>query len=140
MKKSKDDILNELKKAGYRITKHRRKIIEFIAERKDHPSVRLVFNKIKSKEPGITLSTVYNTINLLVEINVLKELEFDETDNRYDTNLTPHLNLVCTICGSITDHEYKLPVNPNIIQSKEGFVTLDYRIEYHGVCSNCQRK
>jgi len=140
MKKSKDDILNDLKKAGYRITKHRRAIIEFIAERKDHPSVRWVFNKIKSKEPGITLSTVYNTINLLVEMNALKELEFDETDNRYDTNLTPHLNLVCTICGSITDFEYKLPVNPKKIQSTEGFVTLDYRIEYRGICSNCQRK
>jgi Fur family peroxide stress response transcriptional regulator len=140
MKKTKDDILKEIKNAGYRITKHRRAIIEFIAERDDHPSARLVFNKVKSEESAISLATVYNTLNMLVEMNLLKELEFDETDNRYDTNLTPHLNLVCTVCGSITDFEYKLPVAPDIIQSKEGFVTLDYRIEYRGVCSNCQEK
>ena len=75
MNKTKDDILNELKKANYRITKHRRAIIDFIAEREDHPSVRFVFNKIKLKEPRISLATVYNTLNLLVEMNLLKELE-----------------------------------------------------------------
>jgi Fur family peroxide stress response transcriptional regulator len=140
MKRSKDYILKEIKKASFRITKHRRAIIDFIAEREDHPSVRFVFNKIKLKEPGISLATVYNTLNLLVNMNLLKKLEFDETDNRYDTNLDPHLNLVCTVCGSITDYEYKLPVTPDIIQSKEGFITLDYRIEYRGVCNICQRK
>ena len=133
-----DDILSELKKAGYRITRHRRAIINFISGRQDHPSVRTVYNNIRMKEPGISLATVYNTLNLLVKMNLLSELEFDETDNRYDTNLSPHLNLICTKCGSIIDYNYKLPVSPDIIQSKVGFITQDYRIEYRGICKQCQ--
>lgn len=140
MKRSKSEIVRELKKAGYRMTNHRQAIINFIARRKDHPSVRMVYNEIRLKEPKISLATVYNTLNLLVEMNLLKELEFDESENRYDTNLDPHLNLVCTICGSITDHEFKLPISPEFIQSKEGFITNDCRVEYRGICRKCQKK
>jgi Fur family peroxide stress response transcriptional regulator len=140
MRKSKDAILRELKKAGYRMTKHRRTIIDFIAERQDHPSVRQIYNKIKINDPGISLATVYNTLNLLVELKLLKEIDFEESDNRYDTNLAPHLNLVCTICGSIIDFEYDIPVTPDVVQAKKGFVTKEYRMEYRGICNNCQDK
>ena len=140
MIESKNEIILELKKAGYRITKHRQAIISFIAGRQDHPSVRMVYNKIKLKEPALSLATVYNTLNLLVEMNILKEIEFDESENRYDTNTDPHINLVCKMCGSITDYGNKLPVAPEIVKSKEGFITQDFRIEYRGICSDCQKK
>jgi len=139
-RKSKADILTKLKKAGYRMTKHRLAIIDIIAERQDHPSVRQVYNKMKLKDSGISLATIYNTLNMLVEMKLLKEIDFEEADNRYDTNLTPHINLVCTICGSIIDFEYDLPVAPDVIRAKEGFVTKDYRMEYRGICNNCQNK
>jgi len=140
IRKSKAAIIEELKKAGYRMTRHRRAIIEIIAERKDHPSVRQVYNKIRLQSPDISLATVYNTLNMLVEMNLLKEIDFEETDNRFDTNLIPHINLVCTICGSINDFEYDLPVVPDIIRAKDGFVTKEYRLEYRGICKNCQNK
>ena len=140
VKKSKKDILEELKNAGHRITKHRRAIIDVLAEREDHPSVRQIFSKIKLKDSGISLATVYNTLNLLVEMNLLKEIDFEETDNRYDTNLSPHLNLVCTICGSITDFEHELPVPAELIRVQKGFIAKEYRLEYRGICHRCQGK
>jgi Fur family peroxide stress response transcriptional regulator len=138
--KSKTEIFQELKKAGYRITKHRQGIISFVAERQDHPSVRQVFDEMKSYDPGISLATVYNTLNMLVKINILKEIDFEDSENRYDTNLDSHLNLVCTICGSIVDYEYELPVSPEAIKAENGFIAQEYRIEYRGVCGRCQNK
>ena len=140
IRKSKAGILKELKKAGYRITKHRQTIIEIIAERKDHPSVRQVYDKMMLNDSGISLATVYNTLNMLVELKLLKELDFEKTDNRYDTNLAPHINLVCTVCDSIIDFEYDLLVAPDIIRAKEGFITKESRMEYRGICINCQNK
>lgn len=138
--KSKNDILEEIKKIGYRITKHRKTIIDYIAQRKDHPSVKQIYNEIKINDPKISLATVYNTLNLLVKIKFLKEIEFEDKDNRYDTNLSPHLNLICSKCGSIVDFEYELPVSPEVVRKKNGFLTREYRIEYHGVCTNCAKK
>ena len=70
--KSKQEILTELKKIGYRLTKHRRAIIEFVAERKDHPSARQIFDKMKLYDPGLSLATVYNTLNMLVKSKILQ--------------------------------------------------------------------
>lgn len=140
IRKSKETIIQELQKAGFRMTRHRRAIINIIAERQDHPSVRQVYDKMRMNDPGISLATVYNTLNMLVEMKLLKELEFEETDNRYDTNLSPHINLICTICGSINDFEYDLPVATDIIREKEGFITKESRMEYRGICINCNDK
>jgi Fur family peroxide stress response transcriptional regulator len=136
--KSKTEILQELKKVGYRNTKHRQAIISFVAERQDHPSVRQIFSQLKSENSGISLATVYNTLNLLVEMNLLREIDFEETDNRYDTNLSPHFNLICTICGSITDFEHELPVSAELIRVQKGFIAKEYRLEYRGICHPCQ--
>ena len=105
IRKSKKAIFQELKKAGLRMTRHRRAIVEILAERQDHPSVRQVYDKMRKNDPGISLATVYNTLNMLVKMKLLKEIDFEETDNRYDTNLESHINLICTICGSIVDFE-----------------------------------
>ena len=137
---SKDEIFKELKKAGYRITKHRVLIIEFVAGRRDHPSARNIYNNIKGYDQRISLATVYNTLNMLVKISILKEIDFEDSDNRYDTNLTPHLNLVCTSCGTIVDYEYELPVSPKTIQAQNGFMAQDYRLEYRGLCRRCQKQ
>ena len=140
IRKSKEEILKTLKKAGYRMTKHRQAIISIIAKRQDHPSVRQIYDQIRRKEPEISLATVYNIVNMLVEMKILRKIEFEESDNCFDTNLAPHINLVCTVCGSINDFEYDIPVASEVIQAQEGFVTKEYRIEYRGICNNCQRK
>lgn len=140
IRKSKLEIINNLKKNGFRMTRHRLAIIDFIAERHDHPSVRFVYEKIRLKDPFISLATVYNTLNMLVKMNLLKEIDFEDADNRYDTNLAPHINLICIICGSINDYEYDLPVAPDIIREQKGFVVKESRMEYRGVCNNCYQK
>jgi len=137
IRKSKEEIFNQLKQCGLRMTSHRQAIISMIAERQDHPSVRQIYDKIRLQNPLISLATVYNTLNMLVNMKLLKEIDFENADNRYDTNLAPHINLVCTRCGSINDFEYDLPVSPKIIQAKEGFIVEESRMEYRGICSNC---
>ena len=140
IRKSKSEIIKKLKKSGFRMTRHRQAIINFIAERHDHPSVRHIHEKIRLKDPLISLATVYNTLNMLVKMKLLKEIDFENTDNRYDTNLAPHINLICIICGSINDYKYDLPVDPDIIRAKEGFIVKESKMEYRGICSNCHKK
>lgn len=134
--KTKSEMLAKLKQAGCRITKQRLAIINFVAGRKDHPSARQILNEINS-DSGVSFATVYNTLKTLVDLELIREIDFEHGDNRYDTNLIPHLNLVCIECGNIKDIDFKLPISPEVIKTKNNFTTLNYRLEYMGICAQC---
>jgi len=126
--------------SGRRITRQRQAVIEYLAGRVDHPSARQTFSAVNAGESRISLATVYNTLATLVELGFLKEMEFEAEDNRYDTNLSPHINLVCTVCGAITDFNRRPPVSVDEIRKSLGFETTGIRIEYQGVCASCRSK
>ena len=137
---TKNEMLEKLRAAGRRITGPRLAIIKFIAGRGDHPSARQIYNQVQRKSPGISLATVYNTLIILRDLDLVKEIEFEHTENRYDTNLQPHLNLVCKRCGAIRDVEFTLPLILEDVRRREGFITSDFRIELHGLCASCSHK
>ena len=132
-------MLHALKAAGLRLTQQRKAIIEFVAEREDHPSARQIFEVLKTRT-DISFATIYNTLETLVEIDLIKEIDFEHDENRYDTNLRPHLNLVCIKCGSIQDVDFKLPVTPQQIKVNNNFTTTNYRLEYMGICAQCNKQ
>jgi Fe2+ or Zn2+ uptake regulation protein len=122
------------------MTRQRRAIIEYLAGREDHPSARQVFTALQAAESQMSLATIYNTLATLVELGVLKELEFEAEDNRYDTNVSPHINLICTACGDITDLDRRPPISTDEIRKALGFETTSIRMEYQGVCAPCKSK
>ncbi len=138
-RKTKNQMLAALKQAGFRLTQQRLSIIDFIAGRGDHPSARQILNELKA-DTGISFATIYNTLKTLVDMELIKEIDFEHGENRYDTNLIPHLNLVCIKCGKIQDINFKLPISPEEIKAKNNFTTTNYRLEYMGVCAQCDHK
>ena len=132
------EILDALKKEGFRITRQRKAIVDYLAGKMDHPSPRQIYDAVRYHEPGISLATVYNTLMILHRLRLVQEIQFEHASNRYDTNISPHINLICTNCGRIRDLEYNFPIDPAEIRSKCGFETRDYRLEYHGICSHCR--
>lgn len=135
-----EDFLEVLKKAGFRMTRQRKAIIEYIAGRPDHPSAQQIYRDLQPAQPWLSLATVYNTLNTLVRMGLIKEIDFEHADNRYDTNLKPHINLVCNVCGHITDYMLELPVSSQSLKDKYGFIIKNYRMEYSGICHSCQLK
>jgi Fur family transcriptional regulator, peroxide stress response regulator len=124
--------------SGRRITPQQRAILGYVAGRSDHPSARQIHRGLSSRLPRPSLATVYNTLTAMVELGLVREVDFEATDNRYDTNLEPHINLVCGRCGSICDVDHDLPIPPEAIRSELGFEAVDFRIEYRGLCSRCR--
>ena len=140
MHKTADQMLDRLKKAGFRLTRQRVDIIEYLAARNDHPSVRQIHTALRGHKPAPSLATVYNTLSTLVDLGCIRQLEFEAEDNRFDTNLAPHINLVCTECGDIIDLDHRLPMSAAEIQRRLGFEVIDFRVEYRGTCAGCRRK
>lgn len=138
MAESRQELVAAMRQAGRRITVQRRAVLEYLADRSDHPSAGQIYRDLAPRVASLSLATVYNTLTALVEMGLLREIEFAVADNRYDTNLTPHINLVCVRCDSITDLDQPLPVSTEDIEARLGFKAVEFRIEYRGLCSRCR--
>jgi len=133
----KDTIITRLREMGLKITAQRLVVITALASDKSHPSAIDIYRKAREKVPSISLSTVYHFLGLLKRHRLIKELEFEGMDNRYEADTTNHLNLICTKCGKIEDFAVYLPVPTEIVQEHTGFKAHDMRIEYYGLCKAC---
>jgi len=130
-------MVEALRQAGYRLTPHRRAILTFLATTDNHPSARMIFEAVRQSHPGLSRATVYNTLGLLVRLGQIKVLEFDP-ENRHEKNLQLHLNLICTQCSKIQDFEENLPASDEILLTERGFLVVDHRLEYYGICLECR--
>ena len=120
-----------------KLTPQRRTIVDILTLDNCHPSAMTIFRAARETHPKISLSTVYSTLSLLKSLKLVRELEFETMDNRYDMDTSNHLNLICTRCGMIEDFTDTAVIPPEIIQKLTGFTVHDVRFEYYGVCSKC---
>ncbi len=134
-------MLRELKEKGLRITPQRLAIIEVLAAMRDlHPSAGAVYREAKEIRKSLSLSTTYATLNQLSAVGIIKTLEFDTAENRYEANIEQHINLICSGCGKIVDYEVSAPVDPGEVEIRTGFSVTDTRLEYYGYCKECRKK
>ncbi|MDP2853366.1 MAG: Fur family transcriptional regulator [Smithellaceae bacterium] len=122
----KEDLIGQLKEKGLKITPQRLAIIDALVEiREMHPGATLIFNEARKKAKRVSLSTVYATLKEFSENGLIKQLEFDRMENRYDGNLSEHINLICKRCGKIIDYHIPATLEPKDIPRKSGFLVTD---------------
>jgi Fur family peroxide stress response transcriptional regulator len=96
---------------------------------------------VKALHPTVSLATVYKTLQILRELGLIQELSFPQGEARFDPYMKPHINLVCTKCGSITDLEDR--ATQEIIErvaTAAKFATLGQRLDIYGLCEKCRKK
>ena len=129
-----------LREKGYKLTKQRLEIIRLLSHDRSHPGAMDILHKLKKTAPKISMSTVYYTLDILKKEGLIQELEFYDRDNRYDINVSNHINLICRKCGKIEDFVEPLPFSSEMIEGKTGFQPVGMRFEYYGYCKSCRRK
>jgi Fe2+ or Zn2+ uptake regulation protein len=133
-------LIKNLREKGYKLTPQRLEIIDLLSKDTTHASAMDIFKKVRKRAPQISMSTVYYTLDILKKEGLIRELEFYAKDNRYDINVSDHLNLICTKCGKIEDFMQELPVSSQAVENKTGFKPLQMRFEYYGYCKECKSK
>jgi Fe2+ or Zn2+ uptake regulation protein len=137
----KQDLISQLKEKGLKITQQRLAIIDVLVEKRDaHPGVTLIYNEARKKAKRVSLSTVYATLKEFSESGLIKQLEFDRAENRYDVNLSEHINLICKRCGAIIDYDLPSTIESKDVARKTGFVVTETRMEYYGYCRDCLKR
>lgn len=126
------------KKLGLKITPQRLAILEYLENNRDHPSAEDIYNALKDRFPSMSFATVYNTLEVLMEKGLVKELGIDSSKKRFDTVVHTHHHFICKKCGRILDVErnFEISIPPELKDCD----IVDFQVVFSGFCPNCKNK
>lgn len=144
MKKKLESFREQFK--DYKMTPQRRLILQILLENQElHMSAEEVYALAKDKDSEIGLATVYRTLDLLEELNILHKLNFGDGRARYELSHVQaghhHHHLVCLNCKQILEvKEDLLQQLESLIESEHGFHIMDHRVQFYGYCAACNKE
>lgn len=119
--------------AGLKMTGQRRVILKILEQSEDHPSVDSVFDRAKKIDASISLATVYRTLSLLEEMDIIIKREFNESFARYDMNTEHHHHMIDLETGAVVEFQNDELEQLKIKIARElGYELLDHRLELYG--------
>lgn len=128
-------ILSRCETKGLRMTEQRRIIAGVLENADDHPDVEELYNRASRVDPRISLATVYRTVKLFEEADILEKREFGDGRARYETaDREHHDHLIDMHSGEVVEF-----VDPEIealqerIARKLGYRLMGHRLELYGV-------
>ena len=145
MKKAREAVmetqLNErLSKTGLRFTPQRKHVYGVLLVKKDHPTAEEVFIRAKRGMPEISLATVYNCLDALVNCQLVRQVDQGRAATRYCSNMQEHHHFYCDRCGGAHDIErLEDSVEPPVAMPR-GFKPSRYEVIIRGVCPECAPK
>lgn len=98
-----NDFRNICQGRGLKVTAQRFVIYNALAGSREHPSAEALFSEVSKLSPGLTLDTVYRTLNSLVECGLAERISSGGRRARFDGNAEPHHHFVCETCGQVYD-------------------------------------
>lgn len=138
-------ICQRLHQSEYKVTPQRQVILKtFLEHAAEHLSAEEVFNIVKRQHPDIGLATVYRTLDLLAELNILERINFGDGRTRYELGqheVHHHHHMICLGCGRVQEFDADLLESlENILCQKTGFHVTDHQLKFYGYCRECTAK
>ena len=130
-----DKYITLLKNNNLKITHHRLEVLKFLDDHRTHPTADEIYSFLKKKNPSLSKTTIYNTLEILKKHNLINALTISGSELRYDLREQMHHHFLCRKCGMIIDIELKCP---NIDEaSKYGCKVEEVHGYFKGLCKKC---
>ena len=102
-----ESLAQRLSDSGLRATPQRELVYRSLLQQRDHPTAEEVFARVKAEMPTISLATVYNCLETLVQCRLIRQVNRERSSTRYCPNLRPHAHFHDELTGEI--HDVDLP-------------------------------
>ena len=129
-----ETLLDKCKKLGLKLTEQRKIIVKILSDSSDHPDVESVHKRAVKIDKRIGIATVYRTIKLFEDNNLLEKHEFKGYSSRYETVRENHHHLIDIKSGKVKEFRNTLVDAMQKQVAKEmGYKLVDYRLELYAV-------
>ncbi|HUB06708.1 MAG TPA: transcriptional repressor [Myxococcales bacterium] len=119
-----------------RMTPQRLAIFRYLEGNSGHPTAEDVYRAVRRKYPGLSLATVYNTLETLSRLGEVARHDLGGGAERWDPEVRPHHHFTCEGCGGVRDvfAELRLPEFEGL-----GAATVHRaQLQLSGLCEACQ--
>lgn len=139
------DVEEKLRSKECKLTSRREHILRVLLENKDkHLSAEEVYNLVKAKAPDVGLATVYRTLELFCDFDIIHGMDFGDGRKRYefgddDARSHHHHHLICLKCGVILEVEEDLLDDLEKRVNRDfGFDVQNHQLKIFGLCKDCK--
>lgn len=123
--------------SGLRMTRQRQEVYRVLMHDRDHPTANDVFMRVKDHLPNISLATVYNCLEALVQHDIVRQVNFERGPSRYCSNLSEHGHFHDAATGVIHDVHFKPGVNlADVLDLPPGAIVNNVEITLRGKIAN----
>ena len=141
-------ILNEkklvsiLRAEGYKMTPQRRAVLKAISESHDHMTAAALFERVKKGYPNIGLVTIYRTLGILQDLDLICEVHAERDSHSYLMRRPSehHHHIICAGCGTVADFAgCDLTGIQQQLCRETGFEIEGHLLEFFGYCETCKK-
>jgi len=140
------DLRQIFRERQYKLTSQRQIILQSFVDHPDqHLSAEDVYGIVRQLSPEIGLATVYRTLELLSDLDILQKMDFGDGRHRYEVNETGtahhHHHLICLACGEVREFDDDLlETLETAVARKSKFDIIDHQLKFYGYCQECRAK
>jgi len=138
MSKPTEEIVQTLKRKQLRVTPQRFAVYANLLSRTDHPTAEQILNDLNQDAPVSSQATIYNCLQTLREVGLIREVLLEEGNCRYDANVEPHHHFRCGSCGAIADIPWQALQTIDLNHLNPDWQVSGYEVTVHGTCEACQ--
>jgi len=130
----------------HKMTPQRCVVLQSLLENNDqHLSAEELYALAREKDPESGLATIYRTLELLEELNILHKLNFGDGRSRYELchiqTEHHHHHLICLNCNQILEVKQDLLSQlEELIEREHGFRIVDHNVQFYGYCNSCENE
>lgn len=148
-KKTEELLRKKLKEKGLKVTNQRLLILSVLEQNSGrHMTAEDIYELVTQDYPEIGLATVYRTLQLLWDIQLVDRINLDDGCVRYeighllkDETKHNHHHLICRKCSKVIPFDADLLDDLEYhIEKATGFHVLDHELKFYGLCRGCMKK
>ena len=130
-----ESLSKKLKEKGIRLSYQRVKVLEYLIQHPCHPTVDQIYVDLKQDITTLSKTTIYNTLNSLVETELVRRINVEENETRYDIITKNHGHFKCQSCNTI--YNFEIDIDSFGTKGLAGFKIDDKNVYFKGICPRC---
>jgi Fe2+ or Zn2+ uptake regulation protein len=127
-----------LKEKNLKVTPQRLIILRYLGENFTHPTTDKIYSDLKSNNPSLSKTTVYNSLEILEKHGIIQSITISGSELRYDIKQGMHHHFFCKKCGKIVDIDIECPNVERM--SLYGHKVEEIHGYIKGICKECMKR